>query len=207
MTLPQFRQLPFNTRPDLSPYLIHLTKNTRGEDNFSAFKNLVNILETGHIWGSGRSAYIKGSNKAACFMDVPFASLKYVLTPENTKRDAPRYEANGIVIGKQRGYKKGLRPVLYLSDAEADALKIPKAERWRVVRLERQLTGWINWVHEREWRCKGSFKLGKTIPAVIVRNRKQAIRLRKMIEANPKSFKCIPDAILPAKLICQGFLT
>ena len=28
MGLPQFDDLPFNARPDLTPYLIHLTKNT-----------------------------------------------------------------------------------------------------------------------------------------------------------------------------------
>jgi hypothetical protein len=36
-------------------------------------------------WASDKSkGFIKGPHGAACFMDVPFAALKYVLTPENT---------------------------------------------------------------------------------------------------------------------------
>ena len=52
MSLPQFDELPFNARPDLSPYLIHLTKNTKREDQYSAFDNLVSILKLGKIFGS-----------------------------------------------------------------------------------------------------------------------------------------------------------
>ena len=206
MPYPTFDDLPFNKRPDLSPYLIHLTKNTKPKDDHSAYENLVHILQTGRIWGSGKAGYIRGGKKAACFMDVPFASLKYVLTPENTKRSEPRYEPYGIVVGKAPGYKRGLRPVLYLSDDEVRQLGIPKAEQWRVVRLEKHDDGWVNWAHEREWRCEGAYKLRATVPAVIVRNLAAAKRLRDRLAAEPDEFKCIPDAILPASMICQGLL-
>lgn len=206
MSYPTFDDLPFNKRPDLSPYLIHLTKNTRPKDDFSAFENLVHILQSGRIWGSGKAGYVRGGKKAACFMDVPFASLKYVLTPENTKPSEPRYEPYGIVVGTASGYKRGLRPVLYLSDDEVRQLRIPKAEQWRVVRLEKRDDGWVNWVHEREWRCEGPYKLRATVPAVIVRNLTDAKRLRKRLADEADEFKCIPDAILPASMICQGLL-
>ncbi|HQT90017.1 MAG TPA: hypothetical protein PK677_16000 [Acidiphilium sp.] len=206
MSYPTFDDLPFNKRPDLSPYLIHLTKNTKPKDDYNAYENLVSILQTGRIWASGKAGYIRGGKKAACFMDVPFASLKYVLTPENTNPSEPRYEPYGIVVGKASGYKRGLRPVLYLSDEEVRQLGIPKAEQWRVVRLEKRDDGWVNWVHEREWRCEGTFKLRATVPAVIVRNLAAAKRLREKLADEPDEFKCIPDAILPASMICQGLL-
>lgn len=206
MSYPTFDDLPFNKRPDLSPYLIHLTKNTKRKDDYSAYENLVNILQKGKIWGSGKAGFIRGGKEAACFMDVPFASLKYVLTPENMREDDPRYEPYGIVVGKASSYKRGLRPVLYLSDKEVRQLGIPKAEQWRVVRLEQRDGGWVNWVHEREWRCEGDFKLRATVPAVIVRNLKYAKRLREQLADEPKKFKCVPDAILPASMICQGLL-
>ncbi len=206
MPYPTFDDLPFNKRPDLSPYLIHLTKNTMRKDKYSAHENLVNILQEGRIWGSDGTGYVRGKKTAACFMDVPFASLKYVLTPENMRKDDPRYEPCGIVVGKASAYKRGLRPVLYLSDEEVDRLRIPKDELWRVVCLERRDKGWVNWLHEREWRCEGAFKLRATVPAVIVRNLKATKRLREQIADEPKSFKCIPDAILPASVICQGLL-
>ena len=39
MSYPTFDDLPFNKRPDLSPYLIHLTKNTKLKDDYSAYVN------------------------------------------------------------------------------------------------------------------------------------------------------------------------
>jgi len=47
-----YRELPFWDRPDLTPYLIHFTKNTLAEDEYSAYNNLVSILTTGEIYGS-----------------------------------------------------------------------------------------------------------------------------------------------------------
>lgn len=106
MTLPKFDDLPFNSRPDLTPYLLHLTKNTNAEDEFYALDNLINILHTGEIRGSENKGFIKGKRKAACFMDVPFASLKYVLTPENSDPQRPRYEPYGIAVTKKHAILK-----------------------------------------------------------------------------------------------------
>lgn len=101
MACSSFDDLPFNKRPDLSPYLIHLTKNTKRNDEYTSYDNLIHILKTGVIWGSGKGGYIRGGKTAACFMYVPFASLKYVLTPENMKPHDPRYEPYGIVVGRK----------------------------------------------------------------------------------------------------------
>lgn len=95
-------------RPDLTPYLIHLTKNTSSTDRFSAYENLVHILETGKIWGSDSSGgFIKGPNKATCFMDVPFPALKFILDKDNADPDDPRYEAYGVVVSKKFAYEHG----------------------------------------------------------------------------------------------------
>ena len=139
-------------------------------------------------------------------MDVPFASLKYVLTPENTDPENPRYEPLGIAITKGYAYDKGCRPVLYLSNEEVNTLGVPEDELWRVVRLERNHEGWISWVHEREWRCRGSLRLPKTIHAAIVRSTREAKKLRELIHDDRDSFRCVPDSILPASVICQGLL-
>lgn len=52
MPLPAFDELPFNQRPDLTPYLIHLTRNTESQNDRTAYDNLVSILESGKINGS-----------------------------------------------------------------------------------------------------------------------------------------------------------
>lgn len=207
MPLPAFDDLPFNRRPDLSPYLIHLTKNTKPIDDFSAYDNLVSILQTGQINGSKPSqGMIKGKHRAACFMDVPFASLKYVLTPANTDKQKPRYEPYGVAITKETAYKYGCRPVLYLSNDEVNDLKIPDDELWRVVRFESTKGGWISWVHEREWRCKGHFELPRNPHAVFVRNSTEAERLTKRLAKHPQDFKCRPRSVIPLSVLCQGFL-
>jgi hypothetical protein len=51
MSPPEFEGLPFNEHPDLTPYLIHLTKNTLKDDKYTAFENLVNILREGKNMG------------------------------------------------------------------------------------------------------------------------------------------------------------
>ena len=73
----------------LSPFLIHLTKNTETHDHFSAFDNLVNILKTGEIWASDKKkGFIKGANGASCFMDVPFMhkeQIRYYTDPISSR--------------------------------------------------------------------------------------------------------------------------
>jgi hypothetical protein len=207
MPLPAFDELPFNERPDLSPYLIHLTKNTKPVDDYSAYDNLVSILRTGQINGSKpRQGMIKGKHRAACFMDVPFASLKYVLTPDNTDRQKPRYEPYGVAVTKQFAYKSGCRPVLYLSNQELSLLDVPDDQLWRVVRFEATRDGWISWVHEREWRCKGHFELPSKPHAVFVRTSTEAERLSKELANNPKRFECRPRSVIPMTVLCQGLL-
>jgi hypothetical protein len=201
---PDFEDLPFFERPDLTPYLIHLTKNTEADDEYSAFENLVSILQTGEIWGSTKKkGFVKGPHRAACFMDVPFHSLKYILNEENSNPKTPRYEAFGVFVTKKHAYKEGCRPVLYMSDAELKKLCVPKDELWRVVRFEAGNAGWISWLHEREWRCKGDYTLPSNA-GVLVRNSTYVERLNKRLREEPKEFKVHPRAIIPLTILCQG---
>lgn len=200
-----FDDLPFNVRPDLTPYIVHFTKNSKKENDRSAFDNLVRILKKGKIRGSdSQKGFIKGPNRAACFMDVPFSAMKYVINPNKTNPDKPHYEPYGIIIHKSFAYERGCRPVLYLSDEEKKRLNIPKDELWRVVRFELQNDGWISWIHEREWRCCGNFHLPSN-PVVLVKTTKKARKLSDEIRSKPSRFKSIPRSIIPLSVICQGF--
>ena len=207
-----FKDLPFWDRPDLTPYLIHLTKNTKSDDNYSAYNNLVNILTTGKIWGSDiNKGFIKGNNPATCFMDVPFNSLKYMLNDDNSNPDDPRYEPYGIFISKKIAYESGARPVLYLSNDELRNLRIPSNELWRVVRFEVTGKKWISWIHEREWRAKGDFILPQNKPprikdagiGILVKSYVEVKKLMQQIETDPRININI-NAILPLEIICQG---
>lgn len=207
-----YDDLPFRDRPDLTPYLIHLTKNTKENDKYSAYDNLLSILKEGEIWGSDNSGFVKGrGNTATCFMDIPFSSLKYILNEENSSPSHPRYEPYGIFVEKNYAYKKGVRPVLYLSDEEVDNLNIPKKELWRVVRLEVHNKDWISWVHEREWRCKGNFKLPNKSNrthifklGVLVKTYQDVLKLQEEMNNYPNDFNVEISTILPLDIICQG---
>jgi hypothetical protein len=206
MARPEFEDLPFDKRPDLTPYLVHLTRNTEDEDDSSAFDNLVKILKEGVIRGSTGDGFIKGPTPATCLMDVPFASLKYIFGDKNKSKKGPRYEPFGIFVSKKYGYKMGCRPVLYLSDEELNLLKIPEKETWRVVRFEVGKEGWISWLHEREWRCRKDLKLPSTPYGVLVRRASDAQRLSKMMHKSPDKFAVKPRSIIPLEVICQGLL-
>lgn len=203
-----FDDLPFNARPDLTPYLIHLTRRSvSGTKRYSGYQNLRRILKSGTIWGSGSKGFVRGRNSAACFMDVPLASLKYVLTPENTDPEKPRYEPYGILVTKPTAYRKGCRPVLYLSADELDDLSIPKNELWRVVRFEvRADDDWVSWLHEREWRCKGDFDLPESPLVAFVKNSNEAEDLMTELVEHPDRFQSRPRAVVPLSVLCQGFL-
>jgi len=192
-------------RPDLSPFIIHLTKRSPKR---TAFENLVRILRSGRLVGSTSSeGYIKGSTPATCFMDVPLGSLKYVLKKANTRRrgrKGPRYEAYGILISKSWAYAAGARPVLYLSDAEIVALRIPDAHKWRVVKFEGVSSKDFGWLHEREWRAEGGFKLPSRMLSVLVKTSKEAERLHSKLLKAPKKFKARPRSILPIRIVSQG---
>jgi len=194
MTRPKFEDLPFYKRPDLTPYLIHLTRES---EEANAFENLVKILKSGRVLGSNtEKGFIQGPWTAACLMDVPFVSLKYVFNG--------KYEPYGVFLTKKAAYEKGCRPVLYLSNKEKERLRIPRDEWWRIVRFDVSKEGWISWLHEREWRCRGDLKLPSNPYGVLVRNADKAEELQKMIQDSPSKFKIKPRSIIPLTVICQG---
>lgn len=190
------KELPYYKRPDLTPYLIHLTK---ARSDRSALDNLKLILEEGKI--NGTTSYVQGQTEATCFMDIPFAALKYVCSTEN----AERYEPYGIVVAKRDAYRQGSRPVLYLTQEDQREFKIPASLLWRVVKLEydEEEDTWIDWQHEREWRRVGSYNLTNNRVVALVRTVQDSQLLQKFISTN-KRVKCNPLSIIPLSVICQG---
>ena len=193
---------PFFERPDLSPYLVHLTKNSRADDDCSAYQNLDKILKWGKIRGS--KGYIKGPNSATCFMDIPLSSLKYVFNKSNTDSSFPRYEPYGIVVSKSYAYEQGARPVLYLSDSELVEMDIPKDHLWRVVKFDGIGEKSIGWIHEREWRARGNFSLPEWLEAVLVENTSDVQSLTRSIDHHKKDYISLPQSIIPLMVLCQG---
>lgn len=199
------KQLPFTARPDLSPYLIHLTRKTEKKSGFLVLQQI--IFRDKMLKGSDKTGFIKGSTPAVCFMDIPFFSLKYLFTYNNARR----YEPYGIFVKKETAYLNGARPVYYMSQEEENEFFGSRAaDKWRIVKLDVDDTNakepdWICWTQEREWRCPIQYKLdsGDYEYGILVKSIKQAeILSEKIYAADYKGPR--PIAILPLDVICQG---
>lgn len=147
-------------RSDLSSQLVHLTRETEAK---KVVEVLFDILSDQKLIGSStKSGYICGKRSAVCFQDSPLTSIcqnvffeqKYV---EQNKGAKHRYRAVGIAIDKHYAYVKGARPVLYDKTADAKQL-LPESEWWRIVNFDlSNEKSFVDWTHEREWRCPSDF--------------------------------------------------
>lgn len=137
-------------RPDLSTFLIHLTK---GSDEETAFNNLKSIIRGKTLL---KSYYTVDDKKVVCFTETPIGCIK---TAEGltSYTNYHKYSRFGIMVYKKDVYQQGGRPVLYL---EAKYLsKLPKEIRWRHQKFEPSFTSVKHdYTWEREWRMVGDFK-------------------------------------------------
>jgi hypothetical protein len=151
-------------RPDFSQALIHLTRYRKTQvwnaDKFvfevvettPPFQVLKEILTSGVLRGSGNEGFVKGSQKAVCFSEIPLSAVHHFAS----EGPDARYCYYGVVLSKQAAFAAGGRPVIYLPDNEGDW--IPAGQKWRHVRFE---FGNVDFTHEREWRCPGDLDLTK----------------------------------------------
>jgi hypothetical protein len=157
-------------RPDITHALIHLTGDRSAKRGLTAEQALHSILQEGIIRGSGNDGYIKGPNRAACFTEMPLASVRYFIDSHHGKH---KYKYFGIAISKSSAWDIGARPVIYLPDHEA--AWIPEEEKWRHVQFNH---GEIDFTHEREWRSKGDFDMNRCSVYVIVPDREHESQIR-----------------------------
>lgn len=92
---------------------------------------------------------------------------------------------------------------MYLSDEERKEIKFSCKQLWRVVSLEYEESTdtWIDWQHEREWRCPNEFKLKKVPFIALVKSVKDVKELQRRIDKMPHRFRCIPITIIPLDVI------
>lgn len=177
--------LHFNNRPDISPYLYHFTRST---DEDSAFINLITLLQSGVINGSNQWGFVRGNNLAACFIDIPDEALHQYFKNEKRIPSGKRHEPYGIMTSKRFAFNRGARPVIYLPEDEIYQILKPK-DYWRVVRLDlSNVDDCVCFLHEREWRCKGSYKLAKNCVNIFVKTKKEAIKMRDIIKHERNKF-------------------
>ncbi len=150
-------------RPDITHALIHLIGDRTNISGLKAEEALYSILREGIIKGSNNVGFIKGSERAACLIEMPLSSIKYFVEDNYSKHN---YRYFGIAMSKISGWNAGARPVVYLPDEEADW--IPNDEKWRHVQFD---LGTVDFTHEREWRVKGDLRLHSFGFYVIVPNR------------------------------------
>ena len=162
-------------RTDVSGHLVHLTK---ANDEISAEKVLMKILEERVINGSTTdSGFICGKKAAVCFQDAPLYSIAQNIYYEQKLRKEKeeskvRYTGFGLLFTKIYVFKKDGRPAIY--DKTISAKKyLPENEWWRIVNLDlSDEDRFIDWTHEREWRVPNSFEFELSKVHVLVPNEK-----------------------------------
>ncbi len=140
----------------------------------SPFEVLKEILTSGVIKGSGKDGFVKGTQRAACFSEIPLSAVsEFAADPTEEKA---RYRFYGISLSKKAVFAAGGRPVIYLPENEGDW--IPVEHKWRHVRFEH---GAVDFTHEREWRVLGDLDLTK-LPGlyVLVWSASEAREISKM---------------------------
>jgi hypothetical protein len=147
-------------RTDLSTQVFHLTR----EQEHGAAENLHMILRERCLRGSDPGkAFICGAKAAVCFQDAPLSALcQNVFYEQKYREQNPdaklRYRACGVGFPKNYVYVKGGRPVLYEQTSVAKRI-LPSDEWWRIVNFDlSNESNFVDWTHEREWRCPGEFR-------------------------------------------------
>jgi len=158
-------------RPDLSTFLIHLTKGINDE---IAFDNLKSIIRDKQL---NQSLYKVGNKHVVSLTETPIGCLKTADGLRNYT-DFQKYSRYGIMVYKKDIYRDGGRPVLYLEDKFKD--KLPKKIRWRHQKFEPSFTSVkYDWTWEREWRIKGDFNFSSKYYEAIVPSVEYAERLKE----------------------------
>lgn len=166
-------------RSDLSSQLTHLTRCVqKGDRTVAATKILLKILKERKVRPSTTdSGFICGSIPATCFQDAPLHSIAQNLHDDELRhggkptKESP-YLGIGLMFSKPYAYRKGARPVIY-EDTDTAKTFLPKKEWWRIVRLDLSKNrSFIDWTHEREWRCPGPFEFDLSEATVLLPNEK-----------------------------------
>jgi hypothetical protein len=158
-------------RPDLSTFLIHLT---RGETDEVAFKTLKSIIRSKILF---QSQYKVGNENVVCFTETPVGCIKTADGLRNYT-DFQKYSLFGIMVYKEDVHKDGGRPVLYLEEEFKEQL--PSKIKWRHQIFEPTFsTVKYDWTWEREWRMIGNFNFAHRYYEAIVPSLYFAERLKK----------------------------
>lgn len=185
-------------RSDFATRITHLT---RGNENVSAFDNLINILKEKKIHASSNTGYIVGKDTAVCLQDAPLLSIAENLLYEAEHSDHLRYEAYGLRFNKQWLYSKGARPVIY---GETNYLKriLPESEYWRIVNLDlNDNEHLIDWTHEREWRFKGDLEFEYDEIEILVYSSEDYQKLVKFLQDYDSNILLQINGIVPLQSV------
>jgi hypothetical protein len=165
-------------REDLSPYLIHFTKEFNGN---TAFENLISILREKKIRGTGPQnmysarmrkeqidASIQDKFRVACFSEVPLELSHHLVN--NPLHGHRKFSEYGLVFKKDTIKKHQGNPVLYVNDENKDLKKFLNGEYEHFILNEQNTDSYrylgaisnivkprVDYQFEREWRVVGDF--------------------------------------------------
>jgi len=116
-------------REDLSPFLIHLTRDSNGITAPQALKSIIedrclkcplspiSDIRFGVHYSEVLDYIKQGYFSAICFTETPLNEIHSLLEIENRNVDLSQY---GLVFLKERLAQKGVSPVLYINNKNGD---------------------------------------------------------------------------------------
>ena len=162
-------------RKDLSPCLIHFTRNSDGAEPFEVLRKIMTDGSLKCSWSERNSKKtVFGSKPAVCFTEMPlFALFDYA----NKRNDTQKVSQYGVALMMKELFNRGARNVIYGLTGHSPVETEANGE-WRVSNLPdeeqyRYMLSGIDeindWLHEREWRwvdpeSKGYLPIWKNIP-------------------------------------------
>lgn len=195
-------------REDLSPYLVHVTRNNTnhfpksGMDASHSFNQIWNerVIKARRVLCMHRERIleedvdIQKKFKVACFTETPLSQIKRFIGV--SRRDF-RFEAYGFIFTKETMLVKGASPALYINQYGTDSLR-PWADRIYEIAKRSNFTGlmwqgipFMNSVHERndfdwerEWKVRGNVSFSHRSLAGVILPENTAFKMRRRAEDN-----------------------
>src|SRR5579862_4095481 len=124
-----------SSREDLSPFLVHLTRNYHGK---TARENLASVIQEKTIrfeeavsaarysfeWKKMSNAVMRKFFTAVCFTETPLTEIHSCIGIEKFEIIFQPY---GLAFLKNKCVEKGVSPVLYFNDVRGDKDKVVRA--------------------------------------------------------------------------------
>jgi hypothetical protein len=213
-------------RKDISPYLVHLT---RDDNNQSAEDKLISILNDGEVRAFNYECLfrhqideiaddkIRDFFRVASFTETPLHELHRMVNEELNEYRQKKFRPYGVAFRKELVALNGGEPVIYVYNKNHESwwkeqfnrcIESGSIDKNSVFHLVNKVDKKNDWHWEREWKIRGGFKFNHDQISYIILpdlNREQIVAFRQKIKSENINFFCIPSGTTYHFCIDRGY--